>query len=332
MITDLDYMLKNDESFSMYLAHGGSTFGLWSGADRPFKPDTSSYDYDAPISEAGWTGDKFNKTRTLMTKYLLPGEKLPERAAANPVMEFKGGTNFQVAGIFESLPAKGIANAKPRSMEAYDEGYGDIIYRTTLPAGPASTLDTGEIHDWGYVFLDGKRVGITDRRSRNFKVQIPARPADSTLDIFVETAGRVNFGQEVHDHKGIVGNVRLVTGAASTDITNWQVFTYPLDQGPPPSLKFNGSPNAPRRPGPAFFKFTTTLATAADTFLDMHRVGQGRRVGQRPLPRPFLEHRPHPNHVRPRSLAQGRRQRVRRARHARPAKDGTQWAQGTHSQ
>jgi len=31
---DLEYMLQNDESFSIYMAHGGTTFGLWSGADR----------------------------------------------------------------------------------------------------------------------------------------------------------------------------------------------------------------------------------------------------------------------------------------------------------
>ena len=58
-LADLEYMLKNNASFSIYMAHGGTTFGLWSGADRPFKPDTSSYDYDAPISEAGWIGEKF---------------------------------------------------------------------------------------------------------------------------------------------------------------------------------------------------------------------------------------------------------------------------------
>ncbi|HVT80812.1 MAG TPA: beta-galactosidase family protein, partial [Phycisphaerae bacterium] len=276
MITDLDYMLKNNESFSIYMAHGGSTFGLWSGADRPFKPDTSSYDYDAPISEAGWTGEKFDKTRALMTKYLLPGEKLPEVPGRNAVMEFRGNTVPQVASFFSALPEKGIADAKPRNMEAYDEGYGDIVYRTKLPAGPAATLDTGEIHDWGYVFLDGKRVGITDRRSRNFKVQIPAREKESTLDILVETAGRVNFGQEVHDRKGIVGAVKLVTAGAAADLSNWQVFTYPLDQGPPAALKFSNSPDAPRAPGtPAFYKFTTNIATAADTFLDMHGWGKG---------------------------------------------------------
>ncbi len=64
-LTDLEYMLSHDASFSIYMAHGGTTFGLWSGCDRPFKPDTSSYDYDAPISEAGWATPKFFQTRAV---------------------------------------------------------------------------------------------------------------------------------------------------------------------------------------------------------------------------------------------------------------------------
>ncbi len=278
MITDLDYMLKNDASFSIYMAHGGSSFGLWSGADRPFKPDTSSYDYDAPISEAGWTGEKFDKTRALMTKYLLPGEKLPDVPPRNAVMEFKGVTNYREASLLANINAlKPIADPKPRNMEAYDEGYGEILYRTTIPAGPAATLDTGEIHDWGYVFENYERLGITDRRSRNFKVQIPARSQPVEVSILVETAGRVNFGQEVHDRKGIIGTVKLIAEGTSTELTNWQVFPYPLDQGPPASLEFRSptDPGPVLPPGPRFYKFATTLTTAADTFLDMRPWGKG---------------------------------------------------------
>ncbi len=37
-LADLDYMLSHDASFSIYMAHGGTTFGLWSGCDRPSSP------------------------------------------------------------------------------------------------------------------------------------------------------------------------------------------------------------------------------------------------------------------------------------------------------
>jgi beta-galactosidase len=74
---DLDYMLKHKHSFSIYMAHGGTTFGFWPGSDRPFLPDTSSYDYDAPISEAGWVTPKFEAIRDVFAKYLQPGESIP---------------------------------------------------------------------------------------------------------------------------------------------------------------------------------------------------------------------------------------------------------------
>ena len=162
-LADLEYMLKNNASFSIYMAHGGTTFGLWSGADRPFKPDTSSYDYDAPISEAGWIGEKFQLTRDLMAKYLLPGETLPEPPAANPVTAIARFELGESAAIFDNLPSP-IEDKAPRNMEAYDQGRGCILYRTTLPAGPAAQLSAKEARDFAWVFLDGKLVGIMDRR------------------------------------------------------------------------------------------------------------------------------------------------------------------------
>ena len=66
------------------MVHGGTSFGLWSGANcPPFSPQTSSYDYDAPISEAGWATPKFFAIRGLFAKHLLPGEQTARSAAAD---------------------------------------------------------------------------------------------------------------------------------------------------------------------------------------------------------------------------------------------------------
>src|SRR5262249_17225000 len=137
-LADLEYMLQNNESFSIYMAHGGTTFGFGTGADRPFKPDTSSYDYDAPISEAGWPTEKFFKTRELFAKYLLPGETIPDPPAKNPVISFAAITAQQNTLLFDNLPPP-MAAEKPSNFEACDQDYGCILYRTTLPAGPAGT-------------------------------------------------------------------------------------------------------------------------------------------------------------------------------------------------
>ena len=154
-LADLEYMLSHGASFSIYMAHGGTTFGLWSGCDRPFKPDTSSYDYDAPISEAGWATPKFFQTRELFAKYLLPGEKLPDPPAPEPVISFAPVELKEAAPLFDNLPA-GLKDEKPRNMEACNQGYGCILYRTKIPAGGAATLEAAAIHDFGYVFLDGR--------------------------------------------------------------------------------------------------------------------------------------------------------------------------------
>ena len=265
-LADLESMLTNGESFSIYMAHGGTTFGLWSGADRPFKPDTSSYDYDAPISEAGWPAEKFFETRELFAKYLLPGETIPEPPATNPVIAFAPVVVTECAPLFASLP-KAIRDDQPRTMEKYDQGHGCILYRTTIPAGPAATLEAAGIHDFGFVFLAGERAGVMDRRNNSFKLRLPERKKSATLDILVEAMGRVNFGQEVHDRKGIHAPVKF----GGTELAGWQIFNLPLDDQMLAGLKFRGHKTG----GPAFWRATVNLAKPGDTFLDLRTWGKG---------------------------------------------------------
>lgn len=267
-LNDLGYMLSHDASFSIYMAHGGTTFGLWSGCDRPFKPDTSSYDYDAPISEAGWATPKFFQTRELISKYLMPGEKLPEPPAPNPVISFAPVELKEVAPVFENLPA-GKADETPRNMEAYDQGYGCILYRTKIPAGSATMLTAGAIHDFGYVFLDGKRVGILDRRNAAAKLMLPARSVEVQLDVLVEPMGRVNFGPEIMDRKGLIAPVTL----DGRELRGWEIFNLPLDDRMLAGLKFSGT--MPPTNNPVFRRGSFTLDKVGDTFLDLHKLGKG---------------------------------------------------------
>ena len=270
-LTDLEFMLKSGASFSIYMAHGGTTFGLWAGADRPFKPDTSSYDYDAPISEAGWATDKYQGTRDLMAKYLLPGETIPEPPGRNPVIAIPAVEVTECAPVFANLPAA-VADSTPRTMEHYDQGYGWILYRTTVPAGGAGTLETTAVHDFGHVFLDGQRVGVLDRRNRHFKVSLPRRTMPAQLDILVEPMGRVNFGVEVHDRKGLHGPVRLSSvGEPTIELRGWQVFPLPLDEAMLAGLRYVPAPAH----GPAFWRATLDVAKPGDTFLDMRPWGKG---------------------------------------------------------
>ncbi len=168
-LRDLETMLKMNASFSIYMAHGGTTFGFWAGADRPFKPDITSYDYEAPISEAGWVADKFTKTRELFARYLLPGETLPAAPAAPPTITFAPVKPIGFVPLLEGLPAP-ARHEQPLNYEKLEHPFGAVLYRTTVRAGPAAALKVEAAHDFGLVFLDGKRLGFFDRRNRLFEI------------------------------------------------------------------------------------------------------------------------------------------------------------------
>jgi beta-galactosidase len=265
---DLKYMLSHGDSFSIYMVHGGTTFGLWSGADHPYKPDTSSYDYDAPISEAGWPTEKFYKTRALFSQYLLPGETLPDVPPTNAVISFPPAPAEECAQIFDNLP-EAVDDASPRNMEAYDQAEGCIDYRTTVPAGPATTFAVGSVHDFGFVYLDGRQIGDMDRRTTNFVVRLPERTASAKLDILVDTMGRVNFGTGITDRKGIQGPVKL----GDAELTGWKIFNLPLDHKMLSHLKYGDSKDA--GPAPAFWRAIVKIKKPGDTFLDMRSWGKG---------------------------------------------------------
>ena len=133
MVQGIKDMLDRNISFSLYMTHGGTTFGHWGGANNPaYSAMCSSYDYDAPISEAGWTTEKYFLLRDLLKNYLPAGAALPEVPAALPVIEIPEFHFTKVAPLFSNLPeAKHSTDIQP--MEQFNQGWGTILYRTTLP-------------------------------------------------------------------------------------------------------------------------------------------------------------------------------------------------------
>ena len=174
----------------------------------------------------------------------------------------------QCAPIFDNLP-KAIEETTPQTMEKYDQGHGCILYRTTIPAGPAGLLEAAAVHDFGFVFLDGKRIGVLDRRSGIYKLLLPERKKPATLDILVEAVGHVNFGLEVHDRKGIQAPVKL----GGTELTGWKIFSLPLDDKMLAGLKYAKPASGSNMP--AFWRAVVNIKTPGDTFLDLRSWGKG---------------------------------------------------------
>lgn len=273
-LKDMEYMLKEGASFSIYMAHGGTTFGFWSGADRPFKPDVSSYDYGAPVSEAGWVTEKFTKTRDLISKYLMPGEAaLPEPPPANPTTTFPVVKLTNFAPLFDNLPAP-VVTDNPGTMEDYDQARGSILYRTVLPAGDECLLKVEAVHDFAWVFSKGEKLGVMDRRKGNFSIKIPARNKATTIDILVHAMGRINFGPEVHDRKGLISPIQFTGKNKNTlKVQDWQVFNIPYDDKMRASLKYADA--LPKEPTPGIWSGEITVDKVGDLFLDVSHWGKG---------------------------------------------------------
>jgi beta-galactosidase len=272
-VADIQAMLKANGSFSLYMAHGGTTFGLWGGCDRPFRPDTTSYDYDAPIGEAGWIGDKFNAYRDGIKPLLPAGETLPEAPARMPVITIPAFALQESAAVMANLPARAISDVSPKPIEQYDISRGLVAYRVTLPAGPAGVLAAAKVRDLAWVFVDGKQVGTMDTRHRRFKVALPARSKPVTVDVLLYTIARVNFGVEIHDRKGLHGPVTFTPqDGAPQPVENWAIRAIDFDaDGALPPLDWKRG----RAQGPAFWRGSFNAAATGDTFLDMSSWGQG---------------------------------------------------------
>jgi beta-galactosidase len=274
MVQGIKDMLDRNISFSLYMAHGGTTFGYWGGANNPsYSAMCSSYDYDAPISEPGWTTDKYFQLRDLLKNYLPAGEQLPEIPEAFPVIEIPEVEFTQVAPLFSNLPeAKESMDIQP--MEAFDQGWGTILYRTTLqePVENGTTMKITEVHDWAQVFADGKLLARLDRRRGEFALQLPVLKKGTRIDILVEAMGRVNFDESIHDRKGITEKVELVRGKQSAELKNWTVYSFPVDYSFVQDKRYK---NGTAQTMPAYYRTTFRLDKVGDTFLDMSTWGKG---------------------------------------------------------
>lgn len=273
MVSGIKDMLDRNISFSLYMTHGGTTFGWWGGANNPaYSAMCSSYDYDAPISEAGWTTPKYFQLRDLLKQYLPEGETLPEPPDQYPVISVPAITEWEVAPLFDNLPqAKQSEDIKP--MEQFDQGWGSILYRTTLKEDVKGVLHIDEVHDWAQVFADGKLLGRLDRRRGEFTLPLKETLKKGTrLDILVEAMGRVNFDKSIHDRKGITNKVEVASGEQVKELKGWEVYNLP------PFYEFVSQKNYQAgKPvdGPAYYKATFRLDKTGDTFLDMQTWGKG---------------------------------------------------------
>ena len=83
---ELDALLAAGASVNIYMFHGGTNFGLTNGANDKgvYAPITTSYDYDAPLDEAGHPTAKYWAFREVISRYADVPDEVPESRPAAP--------------------------------------------------------------------------------------------------------------------------------------------------------------------------------------------------------------------------------------------------------
>ena len=282
MVQGIDDMLSQGISFSLYMTHGGTSFGHWAGANSPgFAPDVTSYDYDAPINEYGQPTEKYWLLRQTMQKYA--GQKLPAvpKAVAPiitvPKFELKEFRNI-LCGVERSVESRDIQN-----METLDMGWGSMVYRTKLPQTIAPSLLTlNDCHDFALVYIDGQYIGKIDRVKNEKSLMLPATQAGQQLTILIEAMGRINFGRAIKDFKGITDDVTLQTEQDGHELVyhlkQWNISLIPDDYQTAQHAfsiqkKLDEKSLCGQQVG--YYRGSFTLKKVGDTFLNFERWGKG---------------------------------------------------------
>ena len=285
----LEDMLGAGASVNIYMFHGGTNFGLTNGANDKgtYQPITTSYDYDAPLDEAGNPTAKYWAFRDVIARHAPVSADVPA-AAARPAPHFSTQLR-QVLPLWDALDLLGRPAGHDTVITADEAGQyqGLTLYATDLrgpaEAGPAETgpdtdtgtgsvLTLGEVRDRAQVFLNRHGLGVLARDHHDTSLALPAG-ARGRLEILVEDQGRVDYGPRIGEAKGIIGPVF----AGGIELRGWQVRPMPLEdiEAVGQALRARPEGGMTALAGPAFARAVFRLPQAADLYLSTAGWGKG---------------------------------------------------------
>jgi beta-galactosidase len=261
---EIRMVIEKGYSINLYMIHGGTTFGWMNGAnvsDGEYQPDVSSYDYDAPIDEAGRLRPKYFALRKMIAEVThQPPVAIPADAPLMTLPEVKLTAS---RSLWKGLP-NGVDGAAPLSMEDVGQAYGYVLYRTLVPVD-GTVLSFDAVHSYARLYLDGQLAGVVDRRLKQTSLEIAVR-AGQRLDVLVENTGRVNFTTQIRQERaGILGDVKL----DGQVLRGWETVSLPLNE-PLAGGYVQGDCS-----GPCFYRGELQVGVVGDTSLNTAALGKG---------------------------------------------------------
>ncbi|MRH43299.1 beta-galactosidase [Aquibacillus halophilus] len=255
-------MLENGDNVNFYMFHGGTNFGFFNGANHSdkYEPTVTSYDYDCPLSESGDLTPKFYAVREAIAKYKDIGDLILPKPI--PKKNYGVIKLTQVAPLFKNLEnlSEVVHRTHPETMEQLGQSYGFILYKTKIH-GPQEEqpLIIQDVRDRALVFVNGNYMGVIDRWNEN-SISFAVPKEGVTVEILVENMGRINYGPQLIDPKGITEGVRF----ERQFLYDWEISLLPLDDLS--KLDFQRHLNIK---GPGFFKGTLEVQDKGDTFIEL---------------------------------------------------------------
>lgn len=289
IVNEIKGFIDNGASFNIYMFHGGTNFGFTAGANHNqghgYEPTVTSYDYCAMLTEWGDYTPAYHAVRKLLCeKQGIEPPELPE----SPKLQSIGKVELtETASLFENLDNIGEKHhvPVPEGMEYFGQNFGLIYYETTLKGKyNASPMYVKNVHDFAEVYFDGEKKTSIDRtlysvegkttlkdvifkkkKGESSPFLMPALSGERKIGVLVDTMGRVNYGGNMLDRKGIsdiyLGIQRLM---------NYDVWTLPLDNLD--KLKYSSSV---KKDEPVFLRGSFKTDSKADCFIHLDGFNRG---------------------------------------------------------
>ncbi|WP_181785985.1 glycoside hydrolase family 35 protein [Streptomyces phytophilus] len=239
-------------SVNFYMAHGGTSFGGWAGANRAgelhrgaLQPDVTSYDYGAPVD--GYV---------------------------------------PAARVLAALGGPETESGVPPTFEELDVDRGLVRYRFRVPGPrrPYPLLVTG-LRDVAVAYV---RDAAGERRIALAGEEAPlgdvAGPAE--VEVWVESLGRVNYGPRLGEPKGITGGLlherQYVHGVRARglrlDALDDAEAVAALPYDPPDTAAADGpdgTDRTDRTDGAGLYRASAEVARPGDAALELPGWGRG---------------------------------------------------------
>lgn len=280
VVDTLDKILSLNASVNMYMFEGGTNFAFWNGADLRkviYLPVTTSYDYNAPLTEYGDPWEKYTAIRKVISSYKSVPPDVPtpsqKRSYGNVYMTF-------YSSLFTSpdLVVNEITADDPVSMESLGQSFGYVLYSGKLPEDSTGSgeLELQGLHDRALVFINKTLQGIAMLQNLSdpnlsVNVTLPSTAGESMLDIVVENLGRICYGTLINDSKGILDGVSF----NSKPVKQWISKSVPLNDTS--KIAFQNLNSTSQPPTSAvFFRGTFVFdGEPYDTFLNVSGWSKG---------------------------------------------------------